>query len=86
MAPANERFISDIGSPQFVAIDPSHSSQWPFEECAVHSAGSFMSVIDGMTPPLDQKDLRLDAEKVRRVRADLCRDAHFHLGDAVDQV
>jgi hypothetical protein len=36
--------------------------------------------------PVDQQDRRLDAGQVRRRRRVLCRDAHFHLGDAVDQV
>ena len=36
--------------------------------------------------PLDHRDRRLDPGQVRRAAAGLCRDAHFHLGDAVDQV
>jgi exodeoxyribonuclease V alpha subunit len=37
-------------------------------------------------PPADQQDARPDAGQVRRAHAGLCRDAHFHLGDTVDQV
>jgi hypothetical protein len=36
--------------------------------------------------PVDHDDRRLDAGQDRRAHAGLCRDAHFHLGDAVDQV
>jgi hypothetical protein len=36
--------------------------------------------------PVDQQVRRLDAGRVRRAHPGLCRDAHFHLGDAVDQV
>jgi hypothetical protein len=39
-----------------------------------------------VVPPVDQEDRRLAAGQVRRATAGLCRDAHLHLGDAVDQV
>jgi hypothetical protein len=39
-----------------------------------------------VVPPADQQDARPDAGEVRRAHTGLCRDAHFHLGDAVDQV
>jgi hypothetical protein len=39
-----------------------------------------------VVPPADQQDARPDAGEVRRAHARLCRDLHFHLGDAVDQV
>jgi hypothetical protein len=39
-----------------------------------------------VVPTADQQDARLDAGEVRRAHAGLCRDADFHLGDAVDQV
>jgi hypothetical protein len=35
--------------------------------------------------PVDQQDRRLDAGQVRAPKG-LCRDAHLHVGDAVDQV
>ena len=35
---------------------------------------------------MDHDDRRLDAGQVRRAHAGLCRDAHVHLGGAVDQV
>ena len=39
-----------------------------------------------VVPPADQQDARPDAGEARWAHAGLCRDAHFHLGDAVDQV
>ena len=41
---------------------------------------------NALLAPVDQEDRRLDAREVRRAHAGLCRDTHFHLGDAVDQV